>query len=612
MCGFLFEYSQSVLTEKDKFYSGLNALSHRGPDSKGVWENRNIRMGHTRLSIIDLNKRGDQPFKYKNLNLIYNGEIFNYKEIKAELKKLGYSFLTKSDTEVVLLAYHKWGQKCVEKFNGMWAFVIYDDINQEIFASRDRFGIKPFFIFEYKNGYIFSSEIEPLTKFGLKLTIDAQYIAQFVRQGDPFFCGSTFFNEIKELLPANNLFLKKGKKLNTNRYWNYPNKNTIKTNNESFKEFEKLLTDSITLRLRSDVDMALLLSGGLDSSLVAEDINANNPGCIKRAYCYSSQDYFDEVDFAKRIAARSGMNFQKIEHNNIERNYIKKLKILVRRFGKGLASRSVVPVSFIYERISKDGIKVAIDGQGADELLAGYKNYHLVLLPFYLKNFKFKHALDLIKDIFENGFIKTMMLGYRVIMPEFMKYIGRVLIGYEKYLIKYKRDFLNKNILLNFKKQDKAHEDPFNNYLINHHKNGLIYLIYYGDIISMLYSVENRSPFLDHRLVEFAFSTDSFFKVQGALNKVALRKNKFYDPIKKILERKKIGFSTYISKNLKNQMIKELKNSPIHSLGIFSKYLKRDLISKKFMKKKYEYLLFRIYQIHLWFQIYKDSLCTNI
>ena len=167
---------------------------------------KNIRMGHTRLSIIDLNKRGDQPFKYKNLNLIYNGEIFNYKEIKEELEKLGYSFLTKSDTEVVLLAYHKWGQNCVQKFNGMWAFVIYDDLNQEIFASRDRFGIKPFFIFEHKNGYIFSSEIEPLTKFGLKLTIDAKYIAQFVRQGDPFFCGSTFFNEIKELLPANNLF----------------------------------------------------------------------------------------------------------------------------------------------------------------------------------------------------------------------------------------------------------------------------------------------------------------------------------------------------------------------------------------------------------------------
>ena len=166
------------------------------------------------------------------------------------------------------------------------------------------------------------------------------------------------------------IYFKKRKKINTIRYWNYPNKNTIKTDKDSFKKFEELLTDSISLRLRSDVDMALLLSGGVDSSLVAEDINANNPGRIKRAYCYSSQDYFDEVNFAKCIAERSGINFQKIEHHNIEKNYIKQLKILVRRFGKGLASRSVIPLSYIYERIAKDGIKVAIDGQGADELLA--------------------------------------------------------------------------------------------------------------------------------------------------------------------------------------------------------------------------------------------------
>ena len=130
MCGFLFEYSKLSLSDKQKFQNGLNSISHRGPDSINIWENENIRMGHARLSIIDLSKKSNQPFKYGNLNLIYNGEIFNYKEIRSELKLLGYKFETNSDTEVVLMAYHKWGEKCVLKFNGMWAFVIYDEIKK--------------------------------------------------------------------------------------------------------------------------------------------------------------------------------------------------------------------------------------------------------------------------------------------------------------------------------------------------------------------------------------------------------------------------------------------------------------------------------------------------
>ena len=193
-------------------------------------------------------------------------------------------------------------------------------------------------------------------------------------------------------------------------------------------------------------------------------------------------------------------------------------------------------------------------------------------------------------------------------MPDFMKFVGRVLIGYEMYLkIPYYKRSSPQNFL-KCSKFCKKNEDPLNSYLINQHINGLCYLVYYGDIISMLYSVENRSPFLDHRLIEFAFSTDSFFKVQGSFNKYALRKNSLFPPIKDILDRKKIGFTTYISQKIKIQMINELKSSPIHKLGIFQDQLKVDLFSKKFMKAKYEYLLFRIFQVHLWFKIYQNSL----
>ena len=608
MCGFLFEYSNTKLSEETTFLKSLNCLSHRGPDNTDFIEIDNVRMGHTRLSIIDLNKRSNQPLILDNLTIIFNGEIFNYKEIKRDLENEGYTFKTETDTEVILHSYKKWGKDCVTRFNGMWAFVIYDKYKKEIFASRDRFGIKPFFVLRTNNGYIFSSEIEPLTNFGYKLKIDKEYISEFIRQGDPDYQGHTFFSQIKELAPSHNLVIQKYKKINTNRYWDYPRRTTIKTNNKSFSDFENLLSESISLRLRSDVDIALLLSGGVDSSLISEDINKNNPGDLTKGYCYSSGDEKDEFKYAKKIADRSNLKISPVNQISIEQDYLTKLSNLVRRLGKGMASRSIMPISHIYEKIKNDGIKVAIDGQGADELLAGYKHYHLALIPFYIKNFKIKLLFYLIKDLYKEGLIKNFMLFYRSTMPDFMKYIGRLLIGYEKYLrIPYYKKSSSQNFLKCTKFTNK-NEDPLNRYLINQHINGLGYLIYYGDIISMIYSIENRSPFLDHRLIEFAFSTNAFFKVQGSVNKYALRKNSLYEPIKDILERKKIGFSTFISEEIKYLMIEELKNSPILNLDIFNYQLKMDLLSNKFIKPKYEYFLFRIFQVHLWFINFKEIL----
>ncbi len=608
MCGFLFEFSFSELSDIKNFKKGLNSISHRGPDNINFLEFNNVRMGHTRLSIIDLNQRSNQPLTSNNLTIIYNGEIFNYKEIKKELESKGYKFNTKTDTEVIVNSFDHWGKDCVSKFNGMWSFVIYDNKTKEIFASRDRFGIKPFFVFKTPNGYIFSSEIEPLTKFGYKLKINKEYISEFIRQGDPEYNGATFFSEIQELFPAHNLIIKENRTIESYKYWDYPRKNKIKTNQSSFLAFEQLLTNSISLRLRSDVDIALLLSGGVDSTLIAEDIKKNNPGSLDRAYCYSSGDKYDESKYAKKIADRSGISLFSIKQTLIEDNYLERLSLLVKRFGKGLASRSVIPVSCIYEKIAEDGIKVAIDGQGADELLAGYKHYHLKVLPYYIKNLKVKFTYELLKDLIGNGVLKNIMLFYRSVMPEFMKNLGRIIIGYEKFLKIPQRQLSSKYNFLNCSKFNIKHEDPLNSYLMNQHINGLVYLIYYGDIISMMYSIENRSPFLDHRLIEFAYSTNVLFKVQGASNKFALRKNSLYKPVKNLLERKKVGFSTYISNEIKIEMISELRNSSIYELGIFSKKLKKDLLTNTFMKRKFEYILFRIYQVHLWLKIYSHAI----
>ena len=225
MCGLIINYEASGELNELQFSTALGALSHRGPDAQGLVKTENIIFGHRRLSILDLTKNSDQPFKYTNYWMVYNGEIFNYVELKQELESLGHHFLTQSDTEVVLHAFEEWGQQCFQRFNGMCALCIYNEVTHEITVSRDRFGMKPLFVYQSDGSLVICSEVEPITILKDNLTRNYSEIVAFLREGTHETHGDTFFQEIMEVQPASVIVFKQGKLIENHLFWHYPTRN---------------------------------------------------------------------------------------------------------------------------------------------------------------------------------------------------------------------------------------------------------------------------------------------------------------------------------------------------------------------------------------------------
>ena len=246
----------------------ISLLKHRGPDSKGVYLDKNIGLGHTRLSIIDLSKASNQPFFSKNKRyiLVFNGEIYNYIELKEILKKKGYNFKTTGDVEVLLNSFIEWGYNCVKKFNGMFAFAIWDKKKKELFCARDRIGIKPFHYYKDRKKFVFSSEIKPLFEAGIKAEPNEKIIHRFLTKGLYELREDTFFKNINQLPPGNYLVYKNNK-IEISEYWNIlkETKKSSLSKKEYKDKFKKILHNAIKIRLRSDVPIGVNLSGGIDS-----------------------------------------------------------------------------------------------------------------------------------------------------------------------------------------------------------------------------------------------------------------------------------------------------------------------------------------------------------
>ena len=605
MCGIFAAFNINSETDIDLLKKINDVASHRGPDNSNIFVKDNCFLGHRRLSIIDLDDRSNQPFKFKNRVIIYNGEIFNYIEIKNKLIDVGYTFSTTSDTEVVIKAYDFWGEDCQNQFNGMWSFAIYDDIKKTLFISRDRFGQKPLFYLLLDNIFYFASEVQQLTY--LKKKPNYKVIQEFLKEGGYDSNGRTFFDDIFEFPKAHSALVNTKNQVNTKRYWDYPIKDNGKIDKNSYVEFNNLLEDSIKLRTRSDVDIGFLLSGGIDSTIVtyiAHKYLKNKKEAI--ALNYSSENLYDEKIYAKKIIQELNLSFHSCTQDTEPNLFINRLKNIVKHLGRGHSSQAIVSVDYLYEYISKKNIKVALDGQGADELLAGYESYHISLLFQYLINLEFKNIYFLILDLFKFGASKSLLIWLRMILPEKLKKIGRWFYGYEKFFVTYKKYKKEVQIIKMIKSKIKP-SNYLNKFLMKQHKKGLENLLFYGDIIAMKHSVENRSPFMDHRLVEFSFSKNHRLKVERGVNKYVLKKNEGYIKFKDILNRKKTGFNSEIRKNTKSLMIQKILNSKIFEMPIFSKKLKKNFEKGLFMKDKYEGILFRIFQIYLWSDIFLDN-----
>ncbi len=384
MCGIAGIISMNphhVSTERLKAMT--DSIAHRGPDGEGFWlnENKTVGFGHRRLAIIDLSDAGKQPMHlFNRYSITCNGEIYNYPELKEVLKEKGYAFRTQTDTEVILAAYDHWKDECLQQFDGMFAFAIWDEVEQTLFTARDRFGEKPFYYFFDGEQFVFASEMKALWAAGVEKKINHSMLLNYIGLGwvkNPADLSQTFYENISSLPQSHYLKLdmRTGKN-EIGQYWDLDKETqTTLSEAEAIEQFFQLFNTSIKRRLRSDVEVGTSLSGGLDSSSIAATISQLQTNNHKLQTFTASFPGFekDETAYAKQIADK----FQ-LQHHLVTptaETLLNDIEKLIRHQEEPFQSSSIYAQYKVYELAKQQGVKVILDGQGADETLGGYHKY---------------------------------------------------------------------------------------------------------------------------------------------------------------------------------------------------------------------------------------------
>ncbi len=592
MCGINGIISFGEQVDKKNIQKMNDCLKHRGPDGEGIWlsPNKKIALGHRRLSIIDLSNRGAQPMSDagKNVWITFNGEIYNYIELKDELLKDGIKFSSDTDTEVIIHLYKKYGEKCLDKLRGMFAFCIVDLEKHKAFLARDRIGKKPLiYCFNNKTkSFFFSSEIRPVVEVnGLKHEIDLDGLNHFFTHvyfhvPAPY----TIFKNVKKLEPASFMLidLKTGKS-SLNRYWK-PDFSEELT--ESFDELKnKYLTltqESVKIRERSDVPVGILLSGGLDSSTVLALMSNKNIHTF--AIGYDKDD--PELQRARIVSQKFGTKHHEFTFEGTGFSY---LGDLIDKAGEPFNVPSALYAMQLSEKIKNAGIKVVMNGTGADEYFCGYSHHNILLLLTKLMKLKKIFGTKLFKffDVTEPKSTISKFIRFMSIPDEKTK-------G-ELYRIEQKK--LSERLYSdNFKQgitefdAGKVIDDTFNLTVTNDTFKKHFYcdlslanahsMTYTSDITGMAHSLEIRSPFLDHELIEFGGRVPNKFKIRSYFsrtqNKYIMKKVAESFLPKDIVYASKMGFGYNIKiyklfrNELKNEVNKRLFRGNLEKCGLFN------------------------------------------
>ncbi|NNL01971.1 MAG: asparagine synthase (glutamine-hydrolyzing) [Eudoraea sp.] len=614
MCGIfgVLNTNNETKVSYDKLLTCIQLQYHRGPDKQQAEIiNPYVGLAHARLSIIDLSDHANQPLHYGSLSIVFNGEIFNYIELRNELKGFGYKFTTESDTEVILASFIQWGVDCVTRFNGMWAFAIYDKENGRLFCSRDRFGIKPFYYTLHQEDFLFSSEIKSILEYRPELRKpNYQAISAFCHESVGAENIETWFENILRLPPAHNLVLEKGQ-LSISRYWDYPvTAETDISDDEAFKTYKEIFLDAIRIRLRSDVPLGATMSGGLDSTSIVCSVDKIFDTRIDAYTASFGGGATDEYDVVKKLK-EDGFDFIS---NKVEVQYddfLKDLKDIIYLIESGHSSPAVFPLSKVNKR-AREKLIVILEGQGADELLGGY--IHAVFMDHFFDLIikgQLKKALKELKEFRKQWSLKSSILMFgrynlpfwaRTLYRKWSK-IDRV---YSGELVKYsKKSFKVPKI------KYSKNETRLNKLLKEQHQLGLLKLLHYGDAVSMMHSLESRLPFMDYRLVEYAFKLPSNFKIRNGLGKFIHRKI-MEDILPDYItnDKRKIGFDTPIEKALaeNNALRNILLNGTIYSRNLFKKEVVKQFLEETIAKKhNHSTLLFRILTVEIWFKLFIDQ-----
>ena len=594
--------------------SMMDLMAHRGPDGEGRYESGRVHLGHRRLSIIDLSSDGAQPMTDERgaLQLIYNGMLYNYKELRKELKENGHIFRSESDTEVIIHAYEQWGYDCLKKFNGMWGFCIYDPDQQILFLARDRFGIKPLYYLWEGSFFAFSSEIKPLLLCVSKPRENRKVLFDYLMYSAMEHTDGTFFKDVMKLRPGTyGVYDLKEGGLTINSYWDWGASDPLPDALDPPRYFRDLFIDGVKLRMRSDVPVGSCLSGGLDSSAIVGSVHSLHRDAGDNFSTFSAVypgQVFDESRYIDVMIKKTGFHSQRVSPTADE--LARDLERLIYIMEEPMPICSMYAQYRVMNIAHEAGLKVLLDGQGGDELLAGYTT----LYAYYFRELLGKGSV---------GALFREMTGYlrnhRSILP--LALFVSLLLPQA-----IKRRFLHYGNLLSeeFRNEGKSYGGYFDDFINSPNLNRALrallevkleHLLKWEDRNSMAFSIETRLPFLDYRLVSYMLKIPSSWKIHRGETKYILRKGLVDLLPPEIVNRQdKIGFATpeiqWLSHSSIQKILKKvLLSDECRSRKIFKPDALQEAINNSEKLNSFSARsLWRALSVEIWFRLFIDKI----
>jgi len=619
MCGIAgFNFTNHLQAEK-----ASQSISHRGPDDSGIFSDNMLTFIHRRLSILDLSKAGHQPMFYspktgacsseyhQNLintadtAIVFNGEIYNFKEIRKELLAKNYKFTSNCDTELVLAAYNAWGEDCVKKFNGMWAFCIYNRKTKKLFLSRDRLGIKPLYFYAEKGIFVFASEIKALLHAGVPFEINKDEIKHFFLLNTTS-TGQTAVKGIQKLQPAENLIydLTKKEVVRKTRYWQNRFTEEKISLPEAEKQIHESLKDSVRKRLQADTEVGAFLSGGIDSSLITA-LMSQEVGKIKTFSVGFDYADYDEAQYAKTVSEQYHTEHYELRFTG--RDIKQLIDELPHYYDDPFGDASMIP-TFLVSKVASEHVKVVLSGTGSDEIFGGYKRYQEFLLLSKLRRLSplLKKPLSEIYALINSDKAHKLkeLLKSEDDFTLYVKLLSDLFRGNDPVSAdlmpaqKYRSNFTGNNKLnqiLAFDQNVYLPED----------------LLIKEDRASMAHGLEGRVPFLDHRLVELANSLPVKYKMHRGQGKYILKQiSRNYLP-KAIIKRKKQGFGVPLKHYFRNEL-KDYAASLMFDFEDLPEYYDKTRLQKSWQvhqsgKADYSSLFWNIIMFNKWYDNLKHE-----
>lgn len=614
---------------KSEFARKANEIQkHRGPDDQSTWEDHYISLSHQRLSIIDLEDRANQPFEKHDLVLVFNGEIYNYLEIKKQLvANYGAKFTTTSDTEVLLEAFYHLKEKCLDLFIGMFSFCIYNNKTKETFLARDHFGIKPLFYFHENEKFAFSSELKTLVKLGItskEINKEALVAAMNYLWIPNDVC---IFKDVMKLEPSNYCILNSDGTLISSSYRSLNDTGNIKT--DLLKEVDSAITASIDRHLIADVPVSSFLSGGLDSSLISvlakerlKKLNTYTIGISEKDKKVEKMP--DDQKYAKRLAEEFGFNHEEII---VDSSIIDLLPKMVYTLDEPIGDPAAINTYLISKSAAEKGEKVLLSGMGADEIFFGYRRHLATLLalkynryPKFIKN-AIKKTVSLFPVRSDKGGLKLVRWAKRFLSFTDLEEHETYMRSYSYYSKAELSDLFqadcSKEIECLYQKHKAIFNEKFEGDIVNKICNTDIQMfmlglnLTYTDRASMAASVEVRVPFIDREFINMAMAIPGKSKYQKNIPKYLLKKTAENYLPKYITNREKASFGapirSWISNDLRDMVDEYLSAQQIEKRGIFNYSFVKNMIEKDRQgSADYAYQIYMLLTAEIWFRTFID------